>query len=378
LSWRADSSDYRRDFRCTHTEPAPFIVKITTIAGKDLAPDLAGAWAALQRVNVDIASPYFHPEFTRCAAGVSPNVEIAIVEDGGKIVAFFPFERVSRSIGGPAGGMLSDYHGLASAGAVDFDPLDLLRACKLIAWDFSHLPAAQSPFLKGAHALTASPQISLEAGYAAYARRKQASGSGLIDRAAYLARRLEREVGPMRYQAHDIAPSALDQVLAWKSSQYLRSGTPDIFRLPWTGALLSAIHETQTDGFAGVLSTLHAGDRLIAGHFGMRSQSVWHYWFPSYDPAFAKYSPGLILILKMAESASGLGVRMIDLGAGMSQQKERLATGSVMLAAGSIETPTWRSARRGLTRSIAALVRNSPLEAPARAILRRWRAPPGS
>lgn len=352
-------------------------MKITTIAGQELDGDLADAWAGLQRANCDIASAYFHPEFTRCAAGVKPNVEIAIIEDGGKIVAFFPFERVSPSIGGPVGGMLSDYHGLASAGAVDLDPLDLLRACKLIAWDFSHLPISQSSLAGGAHSLTASPQIDLGEGYAVYARAKQTSGSGLIDRAAYLGRRLEREVGPVRYVVHDVAPSLLDQVLAWKSAQYGRSGERDIFRLGWTHALLQAICETQTAGFAGVLSALYAGDRLIAGHFGMRSQSAWHYWFPSYDPAFSKYSPGLILILKMAESAAGLGVRIIDLGAGTSQHKARLATGSVMLAAGSIELPTWRSARRRVARNIAAFVRDSPLEAPARAILRRWRAPPG-
>jgi CelD/BcsL family acetyltransferase involved in cellulose biosynthesis len=353
-------------------------VKITTIAGKDLGPDLAAAWAALQRANPDIDSAYFHPQFTRCAAGVKPNVEIAIVEDGGEIVAFFPFERVSPSIGGPVGGMLSDYHGLVSAGAVDFDPRDLLRACRLIAWDFSHLPTSQISFFGGTHSLTASPQMGLEEGYGSYARRKQASGSSLIDRTAYLARRLEREAGPLRYETHDIAPGVLDQVLAWKSAQYLRSDKEDIFRLPWTVELLRAIQETQTDGFAGALSTLYAGDRLVAGHFGMRSQRVWHYWFPSYDPAFSKYSPGLILILKMAESAPGFGVRAIDLGAGISQQKERLATGSVMLAIGSVETSTWRSARRSLARNIAAFVRNSPLEAPARAILRRWRPPAGN
>ncbi len=351
-------------------------MNITTIAGRDLGSELATAWAALQRVNPDLSSAFFHPEFTRCVASVKPNVEIAVVEDRGAIVAVFPFERVFRSLGQPVGDLLSDYHGVISADGVDTDfaRLDLLRACKLIAWDFSRLPASQSRFRGQTHSMIASPRIELADGYPAYAERKRACGSNLIDRSAYLARRLGREVGPLRYVAHETDGRVLDQVLSWKSAQYDRTGKPDIFRASWTRALIGAIHETQSEGFAGALSTLYAGDQLIAGHFGMRSRDSWHYWLPSYNRDFSKYSPGLILILKMAESAAQFGVRMIDLGAGMSQHKSRLATGSVMLSAGSIELSTWRSMRRNVQRNIAAGVRNTPLEAPARAIARSWRA----
>ena len=359
-----------------HLRLDPHPVKISIIAGRELGPDLAERWVTLQRANSDLSSAFFHPEFAYCVAGVKANVEIAIVEDGGAIVAFFPFERSLRSLGGPAGGLLSDYHGLVSAGGVDADfaRRELLPACKLIAWDFSRLPVSQAWFQGRPHSLIASPRIELAEGYAAYAEHKRVCGSNLIERSNYLARRLGREIGPLRYTAHEVDPTVLDEVLAWKSAQYERTGKPDVFRLPWTRALVQAIHQTQTKGFAGVLSTLHAGDRLIAGHFGMRSHESWHYWLPSYNRTFAKYSPGLILILKMAESASRLGVRIIDLGAGLSQHKARLATGSVMLSAGSLELSGWRSMRRNVQRNIAARVRNTPLEAPARALARSWRA----
>jgi CelD/BcsL family acetyltransferase involved in cellulose biosynthesis len=48
----------------------------------------------------------------------------------------------------------------------------------------------------------------------------------------------------------------------------------------------------------------------------MRSKTLWHYWFTAYDPAFAKYSPGTILLLQMAERASELGISAIDMGRG--------------------------------------------------------------
>jgi CelD/BcsL family acetyltransferase involved in cellulose biosynthesis len=87
-----------------------------------------------------------------------------------------------------------------------------------------------------------------------------------------------------------------------------------------------------------VLSTLHAGDRLAAAHFGMRSATVWHWWFPVYDPDLSKYSPGILLLLEMAREARGLGIRVIDFGKGDAEYKERLKTGDLALAEGTVET----------------------------------------
>lgn len=88
-----------------------------------------------------------------------------------------------------------------------------------------------------------------------------------------------------------------------------------------------------------MLSVLYAGDRMVAAHFGMRSATVWHYWFPAYDPAYAKYSPGVILLLKMAESAPAQGLKIIDLGCGEHSYKWRLMNGFVPTAKGSVELP---------------------------------------
>ena len=116
-----------------------------------------------------------------------------------------------------------------------------------------------------------------------------------------------------------------------------------------------------TGGFAGMLSLLYAGKRLVAGHFGMRGRFAWHYWFPAYDPEMAKYSPGLILLLKMAEHAPSLGVRTIDLGLGMSLYKQRLMNASVPLAGGSVELSPWRSLKGYGRRTLRSLWVNLPL-----------------
>jgi CelD/BcsL family acetyltransferase involved in cellulose biosynthesis len=126
-----------------------------------------------------------------------------------------------------------------------------------------------------------------------------------------------------------------------------------------------------------MLSLLYAGERLLASHFGIRGRTVWHYWFPTYDPLMARYSPGLILLLKMAEHAPSLGVCTIDLGKGMSLYKERLMNTSVSLAHGSVELPSWRSIRRHARRKLRSLLTNSRLGKPARDALNSLRQPRG-
>src|ERR1019366_9702967 len=115
---------------------------------------------------------------------------------------------------------------------------------------------------------------------------------------------------------------------------------------------------------------LYAGDQLMATHFGMRSQMIWHYWLPAYDRAMAKYSPGLQLILKMAEHAPSVGLRTIDLDKGRSLYKERLMNGGVVVAMGSVDRRySRRIAQRAWRLRMAAA--KSPLGPPMRRLM-RW------
>ncbi len=101
-----------------------------------------------------------------------------------------------------------------------------------------------------------------------------------------------------------------------------------------------------------MLSLLYAGDQLVAGHLGMRSKRIWHYWFPAYDRRYAKYSPGLLLLLKMAQAAEDLGLEAIDIGTGLSLYKRRLMNASTAVAEGSVERPSCVKALRGARRRL--------------------------
>jgi CelD/BcsL family acetyltransferase involved in cellulose biosynthesis len=346
-------------------------MKVTLVPGREMGSDLVAAWIRLQAGNLDLVSPYFHPDFTRSIAAVRSDVEVAVVEADDGIVALFPFQREQKSHARPVGGIISDYQGLICARDFCFSPTELLRRCRLDAWDFDHLVASQSSLAPFHWSADASPQIDVSKGYEAYLDERRAAGSEQIKKTNNLVRRIEREIGALRFIPASTDVEALNVVLGWKSDRYKNTGATDLFVPGWIREAIYRIWEHRADGFSGALSLLYAGDQLIAGHMGMRSRSVWHYWFPAYDSRMAKYSPGLILLLKMAEHGPQAGVRTIDLGKGMDLYKARLMNASTLLASGRVELPSLRTLYGVASRAFRHRLRESRLGPLARSV-GRW------
>src|SRR5262249_51974833 len=131
------------------------------------------------------------------------------------------------------------------------------------------------------------------------------------------------------------------------------------------------VHGTHASGFSGALSLLYAADRPIAAHLGLRSRSVWHYWLPAYDPDFAQYTPGLILLLRMAEAASAMGVERLDLGNGDALYKRRLGSASTRLAAGSVDATRPAAIAESAARFTSRVLRRTPISRHADAFAAR-------
>jgi CelD/BcsL family acetyltransferase involved in cellulose biosynthesis len=336
----------------------PAELRVELIPGRRLTKHHMEAWRELQRSNPDLANPCFSPEFTQSVAAVRSDVEVAWIRQGKQLLAIFPFQRKSASRAVPVGGIVSDYHGLICGPDFYCDPRDILKSCGLVAWDFDRLLASQNCFAPFHKLTEPSAIIDLSEGFTAYAEERRAAGTRQIEQCVYLIRRLRRELGPVRFVAHDDDPARLDQVLRWKSEQYQRSRWPDLFGTEWGRGLVHQIHRVQKPGFGGMLSLLYAGDWLVAGHIGMRSESVWHYWFPAYDRRFARFSPGMLLLLNMAQHAEDLGLRSIDIGTGITLYKKRLMNSSIPVAEGSVERPSClhllRTTRRKLSRWMKA------------------------
>ena len=331
------------------------------ISASELDTALLNAWRTVRAAQVVFHSPYFCPEFTLAVAAVRPDVRIVVIECDGRPVGFFPHQRSTWGRGRPVGGPLSDYHGVVAAPGADWSVPALMRAARLSVWPFDHLVGEPERFAAYRSASSSSPQIDVREGYAAYVKGRREAGSDYIPKTEGLARKLGREVGELRFTFNDTSEEALAQLLAWKRDQYLRAKTTDVFGGPWTGQLLRNIAATQTPEFAGLCSVLRSGERIVAAHMGMRSRTSLHYWFPAYDPELAKFSTGIILLLRMAEAAAETGLQIVDLGKGDSHYKQRLMTGAADLSEGQVCLPSAWGAVVGLRQKAEAFDAHSAL-----------------
>jgi len=349
-------------------------MKIRVIEPGELDASLEARWRALQQSNPALDSPCFLPEFTLAAAGARPGVRIAVLEKSGRVEGFFPYQgRWGR--GAPAGGILSDHHGMVCAPGTPWEWRALLKATGLAYWQFDHLPWEQAP--PGQAQRADSPGLDLSQGYAAW-KAGRVKASRRVEELDRKARKMAREVGPLRFEAHVQDPAVYDFVLRLKSHQCRRTGVPDFFSWAWPRTLVEQVLAIQTPQFAGRLSALWAGDELVAAHLGMRSQKEWHWWFPVYAHAHARHSPGALLLMQVAEAAATEGCVRLDLGKGEDTYKSSFADIHVPLAEGWVCRPAVMTAVQGLRQGVGGGVmrqlRGASWLAPLRPWVRRLRA----
>ncbi len=336
-------------------------MKVTVIRPSDLDDGLLRRWNDIAGANAEFASPYFSPEYTQAVAEVRDDVYVGIMQEGPDVIGFFPFQRGRARTGRPVGGPFTDCQGVIVTPEAEWSAEGLVRGCGLSMWQFDHVIASQRQFRPWQQTLTCSPLIDLPDGFDAYANTLRDAGSKQLQRLGQKQRRFEREVGPLRFEMHTQDVGVLRQLLDWKSRQYLESGLVDAFRFPWTQGLLEGILALQSGTFGGVLSALYVNDRLAAIHMGMRSRTVWHYWFAAYSHEFTRHSPGLLLLVEMARTAEFMGLKTIDMGKGPEDYKSLFATSAVLLMEGGVELPSLARTLRGARQSAESWVRRSPI-----------------
>jgi len=316
------------------------MIEFRLIRPDDLKAEELALWDQLQREHREFESPYFRPEFARAVAAGRDDVEIAVIEEAGKAVGFFPFQRSPLNLGKPVGGRLSDFHGVLLPAGFRIDARQLLRATRLGSWDFDHFVGDQPSF--AAFSTTAEPSayIDVSQGFAAYCDERKRAGTEVVRKTISRERKFEREVGELRFELQTTQPEqALKMLIDWKIAQFERTGFMNLFAFDWTRKLLRHLL-TGDPALTAVLSVLWHGEQPVAISYKLRSDKIAHAWFIAYNQEFSTYSPGMMLMLKVVEALAQDGVQRLHLGSGDQRFKESLSNGSVIVRAGTVECPT--------------------------------------
>ena len=312
-------------------------MRIETVSFNDLGPTEISRWREIQRFNGELINPSFCPEFTAAIASVRTDVEIAVLEEDNRLVGFFPFQRKTKNTAYPVGSLISDMNGVIIEDGVQWNAEELLRACALECWHFDHLIAEQRPFGAYHQAQDVSGFMDLSQGYQTYLESRHLAGTSIIRDGLRKARKAERELGPLRLEWNNPDRAMLGTFLEWKQKHIARQGFYDVYREDWVVSAIGRVLECQGADFAGFVSTLHAGDELLAIVLGMQGNNVASSWLPTYNPAYQRFSPGLIQHLEIAKQAAELGIIRIDLGRGENRMKSGLMSDFQAVAIGSVE-----------------------------------------
>ncbi|MGW7200636.1 GNAT family N-acetyltransferase [Streptomyces chryseus] len=338
-------------------------MQVTVLRPDELTASDINTWEAMQRTDLELANPFLSPEFTRAVGHGRPTSRVARLTEDSRTVGFFPFERHALGAGKPIGSGFCDCQGLIHLPDLDWRPAELLRACGLAIWEYDHLAAGQTPFETAGtpRARAASPIMELNGGHPTYLERL---GHKFLRAARGQERRLTREVGPLRLDFHRPEPALLDTLIRWKSAQQREKGRRDLLSQEWFLAILRELFDLPSASCSGTLSVLYAGEEPVAMLYGLRSRQVFATWFPTYDTRFARYSPGILLHLKLAEAAAERGIARVDMGKGTARYKNALKTADLSVSEGYVDRHTPKAAlcrlRMTSGRTARAAVRANP------------------
>ena len=291
------------------------VLKAEIMAADALGPAEWDRWRAMTAANPELASPYFRPEFTRVAAAVSPGAAVAVLHRGGEVVGFFPFQRRGGSIQ-PLGAPMNDYHGVIARPGEAPDLHTVARLLGAARLNVSAWVGEAAGMVERACLMTTLPEGGPGGGYDAwYAERRTTERKYFKDKER--ARRgLERDFGAIETRTDLRDPALLDHLIELKRAQYRRTGRHDIFACGWTRDLLHALMAETGPDFGASLATLTAGDTLAAVEFSLHAGDRWHFWFPAYEQAAARCSPGITLSMDTMRLMGAEGYRVFDYGFG--------------------------------------------------------------
>jgi CelD/BcsL family acetyltransferase involved in cellulose biosynthesis len=315
------------------------MLDVETLHPRELAQADLRSWREMAAAEPAFASPLLGPDFARAVGAVRDDARVAVIRRGGQTLGFLPHHRrpgaMARAIGSP----LSDYHGLVSRADAGLDAAQMLRAADLTAYRYTGLI---DPFgMFGRNETKTAHVIALNGADAdAYLEAVRAASPKKIKNWRRLDSKLEREMGTIELVAADRSREAFDQLLAWKREQLERTGVHDFLRPEWVRGLLLDLFLKQTGPFQGLMINLYAGGELVAGHFGVRLDGVYHPWIASTNPAYGEWSPGQIFFMRAIAAMPDLGLHHYDLGPGHDHYKGAYALSQVQIGDGTATAST--------------------------------------
>lgn len=333
-------------------------VRRTCLSG--LTADEAAAWRG-HHARSAWPSPLTSLAFARLTEEAFGDVEVVIGARDGRAVFFLPYHRRANRFARPLGRVFSDIHGPVTAPGCVFDGAEILRRAGLSGFRFHGLEDASGPMRGGVVSTDTAYSIVLDSDPNAYLAARRAEHAKQVKNYIRLETKLEREEGELRLIAPDQSTTHFEALLGWKRHQLQTTGLFNYLEAPRIRAFLELARDRRDEeGLQGLLLTLTLNGKPIAGHFGVKLGEIFHPWIAAYDPAFARWSPGLMLIRRAIQLMPSLGLSVYELGSGHAHYKKLYASRVRSLGAGVVFGGGWSGARERASEAVCQSLEKLP------------------
>ena len=324
-------------------------LRVEVLRASELGPSEREAWTRFAAASPGLQHPFLSFEYARIAGQAAPHGRVAVAHRAGEIAGFLPFQRRGSALQ-PLGAPLSDYHGLIAPPGAGIDLGRIVRAVGGSEYRFSGLVAEAAPPGAGTSRTWVAD---VSGGFDAYFAARRAEHGRFFKDLRRKQRGMENDFGPMTL-TWERDPAILEWVLARKREQYRRTQLHDVFACGWTERLLRNLWDSDAPECHGRLAVLRAGDRMIAASFDLHGGPLHYMWFPAYEAAAARWSPGLFLYLQLIQRTAEEGGRAVDFGPASAHGKRFLAAPGPAVHQGRVFGSRWREAASTATERLIA------------------------
>jgi CelD/BcsL family acetyltransferase involved in cellulose biosynthesis len=329
------------------------MLRLEVLRPSELSDADIGAWRALCASRPEFKNPLLGPDFAIAVGALREDARVAVWREGDKPIGFLAYHHRPGGMARPIGAPMSDYHGLVAD-----RPLDIhadLAEFGLSAFRFTGLIDPNGDFSQAVAGENEAYVIELDRSAEAYLETLRAASAKRFKNYRRLDGKLDREVGALTLRAPDHDRAAFDQLLAWKREQLARTGAHDFLAPDWTRELLASFLEMREGHFQGLMINLYCGDKLLAGHIGVRVGDVYHPWIASTDPEMGAWSPGQLFLLRAIAAMPELGLKTYDLGPGHDHYKRPYALTTKMIGEGMMAAAGPRGRAAGASEKVWTL-----------------------
>ncbi len=310
-------------------------------------------WRRIMGQHPALQRGFMGPDYVGASAATQGPVCVLVLRDPrGLARAFLPLSRMAGWAGRlgiytVAGHEMSDYFGLIAEAGLKIDPQEMLRQSrgKVNCVLYHHLDETQREFGLVAPVYRKGLRTHVPSEGPSYWALLGAENKKLTSDTERRERKLSKDLGTISFTWQSRTPQEdLNWLIDKKCAQYSRTGKEAApLTKPGNIALLKQLLRQGDAGESQIqLSTLRAGDQIVAAHLGLRHGNMLHVWFPVYEPSLASYSPGRILFKHMFEHGRIQGVTVFDRGEGDTPAKRDFANETHEFGKGTWVSPTWR------------------------------------